>query len=204
MDVFNCEQYSDEWWQCRLGIPTASEFATVLAKGRDGGDSITRKRYLYRLVGEIITGQAAETYTNGHMERGHEMEPLARERYKFMSEHETTPVGFIRNGRAGCSPDSFIGNDGLLEIKTKLPHLMVEVHLRGGMPPEHKAQCQGQLWLAEREWVDFVAYWPGMPLFVHREMRDEIYMDRLMSAIGSFNEELDCIVEQMRRYGDTA
>src|SRR5438105_4376419 len=31
--IFDCDQGSDEWHRLRCGIPTASEFSTVLAKG---------------------------------------------------------------------------------------------------------------------------------------------------------------------------
>ena len=204
LDVLECEQGTEEWHRARMGIPTASEFSTVLAKGRNGGDSKTRKTYLYKLAGEILTGQPMEGYSNAHMERGHMMEPEARAAYSFIKDAEPVQVGFIRNGRAGASPDSLIGADGLLEIKTKLPHLMVEAIVRDDMPPEHKAQCQGQLWIAEREWIDIACYWPGMPIFIHREPRDEEYISDLAAAVDAFNEELDAIVERVRAYGDAA
>lgn len=203
-EIINCAQYSEAWWQCRLGIPSSSEFATVLARGRDGGASVTRKTYLYKLAGEIITGKAAENYSNAHMERGHEMEAAAREAYAIISDEVPEPVGFIRNGRAGASPDSLIGTNGLLELKTKLPHILIEVILRNDLPPEHKAQCQGQLWVSEREWLDFAAYWPGMPPFVRRVKRDEKYIQSLASAVETFNDELDYIVRVIRHYGEAA
>ena len=151
-EIFDCEQNGTEWLECRRGIPTASMFATVLAKGKDGGASKTRRDYLYKLAGEVITGQLTEGHSNAHMERGHAMEPEARSAYAFMYDHDPQLVGFIRNGRAGASPDSLIGDAGLLEIKTKLPHLMIEAMFRDDMPPEHRAQVQGQLWISEREW----------------------------------------------------
>lgn len=201
MIVFECEQNSPEWFEARRGIPTASEFATVMAKGRGGGESLTRKTYLYKLAGEILTGQPMESYTNPHMERGKAMEDEARNFYQFMHDCECSRVGFIRNGRTGASPDSLIGLDGMVEIKTKLPHLMVETILRGEFPPEHRAQCQGQLWVAERDWIDIAVYWPGMPLFVSRATRDEAYIRELASAVDAFNDELDAIVERVRAFG---
>ena len=129
------------------------------------------------------------------------MEPVARDAYAFMRDADPQPVGFIRNGRAGASPDSLLGNDGLLEIKSKLPHLLVETILRDDMPPEHRAQCQGQLWIAEREWVDIAVYWPGMPLFIHRSYRDEDFIKTLAAAVDQFNAELDEIVAKVRQYG---
>ena len=204
MEIITCEQGTPEWFEARRGIPTASEFSTVMASGHGGGESKTRKTYLYKLAGEIITGRPSESFINAHMERGHEMEPEARAAYAFIKGVDPEQVGFIRNGRAGASPDSLLGADGLLEIKTKLPHLMIETILRGGMPPDHRAQCQGQLWIAEREWLDIAVYWPGMPIFVHREQRDPQFIASLAKAVSDFNEELDEIVARVRAYGAAA
>ena len=201
LDVLECDQNSEEWHRARMGIPTASMFATVMAKGRSGGDSKTRKTYLHKLAGEILTGQPMESYGNAHMERGHELEQEASDAYAFIKEAQPERVGFIRNGRAGASPDRLVGADGLLEIKTKLPHLMVETILRDDMPPEHRAQCQGQLWIAEREWIDLACYWPGMPLFIHRAYRDDAFIAELSEAVDAFNAELDQVVAKVRAYG---
>lgn len=190
VQVWVGEQGTDEWRLARLGIPTASEFATVLAKGRNGGDSKGRRTYMLKLLGERLTGEPAESYTNAHMERGKIMEEEARNAYAFMTDNSPLQIGFIRNGDKGCSPDSIIGNDGLLEIKTKLPHLQLDVVLSGEMPPEHMAQVQGQIWTAEREWCDFVSYWPKLPLFVKRVYRDDSYIENLSDAVDSFMNEL--------------
>jgi hypothetical protein len=202
-EFIDCDQNSPEWLASRIGIPTASRFATVLAKGRDGkSPSVTRREYLYKLAGEIITGQPTENYTNGYMERGHAVEPEARAAYAFIRDVDPAPVGFVRNGRAGASPDSLIGGDGLLEIKSKAPHLWIEAMIRDDFPPEHVAQVQGQLWVTEREWCDLVVYFPGMPMQIYRAQRDEAYLARLAGAIDAFNEELDCIVARVRAYGN--
>lgn len=201
MQIIDCDQNSNEWLRARMGIPTASEFATVMAKGRSGGDSKTRQTYLYKLAGEVITGQPMESFSNAHTERGHAMEDEARTLYQFMADVDCERVGFIRSGRKGASPDSLVGANGLVEIKTKLPHLMIETLLRGEFPPEHKAQCQGQLWVSEREWIDIAVYWPGLPLFVTRATRDEPYIRELSDAVDTFNAELDMIVDRVRAYG---
>lgn len=202
VEIISCDQNSADWHRARMGIPTASEFATVMAKGKGGGESKTRQTYLYKLAGEIITGQPMESYSNAHMERGHAMEQEARELYEFMTDQTCERVGFIRSGRKGASPDSLVGPNGLVEIKTKLPHLVIEALFRGEFPPEHKAQCQGQLWVAEREWLDIAIYWPGMPLFVTTATRDEAYIRELSDAVDIFNAELDIIVDRVRAYGE--
>lgn len=193
IEIFDSvEQGTAEWHQCRLGIPTASRFATVMAKG----EGKTRREYMLKLLGERLTGEPSESYSNAHMERGKEMEAEARDTYEFMRDVECKQVGFIRNGDRGASPDSLVGIDGGCEIKTKLPHLQLDVLLRDRLPPEHVAQCQGFLWVAEREWVDFVSYWPKLPLFVKRVHRDEEYIKNLAHEVTVFNRELAELVER--------
>lgn len=201
VDIFFCDQNSDEWFEARAGIPTASEFSTVMAKGKGGGESITRRKYMYRLAGEIITGEVHQGYSNANMDRGHVMEPDARNLYALMTDAEPELVGFIRNGAKGCSPDSLIDANGLLEIKTKQPDLMIEVLMRDQFPAEHKAQCQGALWVSEREWIDIAVYWPKLPLFIKRAYRDEAYIKTLADEVDRFNEELAGVVEKVRQYG---
>ena len=201
MDVFDFEQRSPEWCAARAGIPTSSEFATVMARGVKGGPSKTRRTYMLKLAGEIVTGEPAESYSNHHMERGRIMEADARTAYAFMADADPQPVGFIRNGRKGTSPDSLLGDSGILEIKTKLPHLLIDLILKDEFPPEHKAQCQGQLWVAEREWLDLVVYWPKLPLFIKRVTRDEDYIKAIAKAVDDFNNELAEMVERVRSYG---
>lgn len=202
MQIINCEQGTEEWFRARAGMPTASEFATVMASGRGGGDSKTRRTYMLKLAGEILTGEPSESYTNAHMERGKVMEEEARRWYAFSRDVEPERVGFIVNGPKGCSPDSLLGTDGMLEIKTALPHILIEKLLKGEFSPEHKAQCQGALWVAEREWIDLVTYWPRLPPLVVRAQRDEVYIAGLSRAVDQFNDELAEMVAEVRRIGE--
>lgn len=201
MQIHDCEQNSAEWYALRAGIPTASEFSTILATGKDGGASVTRRKYLLRLAGERVTGEREETYSNAHFERGKLLEAEARDLYAFMFDAEPKQVGFIRNGETGCSPDALVGDIGMLEIKTALPSILIDKLFRETFPPEHKAQCQGALWVAEREWIDLAIYWPKLPLVVRRAYRDEAYIARLSEAVDAFNSELAATVDHVRAYG---
>lgn len=201
IQIFNCDQGTPEWFKCRMGIPTASEFKTLLGIKKDARDKATRRTYMLKLAGEIITGDAVEGFKNEHMERGNAMEAEARDLYSFQYDIEPERVGFIRNGEKGCSPDSLLGEKGMLEIKTKLPHLLIDVLLKDEFPPEHKAQCQGALWVAEREWIDIAVYWPKLPLFVKRAYRDDGYIATLAGAVNDFNAELAETVLRIRSLG---
>lgn len=202
MEIFNCDQGTPEWFEARLGIPTASMFSTVMAKGKGAVPSKTRETYMLKLAGEVITGEPMDSYSNFHMERGKEMEPDARNMYAFKHDADPQLVGFVRNDTAGASPDALLGDDGLLEIKTTLPHLLIPILKANQFPPMHKAQCQGQLWVSEREWVDLVVYWPRMPMFVVRAHRDEEYIKAMSDAVDAFNAELELTVAQVKGYAD--
>jgi len=195
IEVFNMPQGSDEWFEVRRGIVTASEFGTLLMQGRSGADSKTRRTYMLKLMGERLTGDPMYRYTNDHMERGHDQEPAARELYAFQTDLEPQAVGFIKNGSVGCSPDSIVGDKGMVEIKTKLAHLHLDVLLGDVVPNEHMAQIQGQLWVAEREWCDFVSYCPKLPLFVKRVHRDEAFIERIAKAVDLFERELVTLMD---------
>jgi hypothetical protein len=157
---------------------------------------------MLKLAGERITGQPMESYSNAHMERGNIMEAEARDFYSFMTDSEPQLVGFIRNRDAGASPDSLVGETGLLEIKTALPHILGDLILKGEFPPEHKAQTQGQLWVAGREWVDLLIYWPNMPPLIKRAYRDEPYIRALADAVAEFNAELADVVTRIQAHGE--
>lgn len=192
LEVFEFAQGSDEWHSKRLGIPTASNFSAVIAKGQGK----TRRTYALKLASEIITGESEPSYSNHHMDRGSVMEEEARNMYAFQRDVDPILVGFMRRGRAGASPDALIGNDGLLEIKTKLGHIQLDLLDKDAVPTEHIAQIQGQLMISGRAWCDFVSYWPGLPLFVRRVERDDAYIAKLAEAIDEFNAEIDGFVDR--------
>jgi hypothetical protein len=200
MKIIDCEQNSPEWYAARLGLPTASEFKTIIGVKKDAREKLTRQTYMRKLAGEILTGEPMENYTNNHMERGHEQEDDARQLYAFMADADPIRVGFIRCPDKGCSPDSLVGNDGGLEIKTALPHIQIERLEKGDLPPEHRAQVQGNIWIAEREWWDFCSYCPKLPLFVTRVHRDDGYIATLAGAVKEFNAELAALVDRIRHY----
>jgi len=200
MEIFNCEQGSDEWKRCRSAIITASSMSKVLSSGKE---ALVRKKYMYELIGEIITGEPAEMYSNKHMERGHEMEPVARQLYADYTGVEAVQVGFIRNKFEdiilGYSPDSLISHNGLMEAKSRLPHIQAELLDKGEIPSTVKAQLQTGLLVSERGWIDYVSYWPGMPLFVKRQYRDEKYIENIIAESKRFYDEMNEKINRIQR-----
>jgi len=202
MDFFDqFEQGSAEWFAARMGIPTASEFHTVMAKGKDGGASKTRAEYMRKLAGEILTTEPMESYSNAYMERGKALEDEARRLYAFTTGAEPQRVAFIRNGRMGCSPDSLIGLTSGLEIKIAIPHIQIERLQRGSLPPEHRHQVQGSMFVTGRLTWDFMSYCPKLPPLILTVPRDDGYIATIKGAVNQFNEELDALVDLIRNYG---
>lgn len=191
--ISDVEQGTPEWLALRLGIITCSELDTLLVNGKgEAGLGAGAFTYMDTLIGERITGEAADPFMgNRHTERGHELEGTGRQLFEAQTGVTTQQVGIILNHGIGYSPDSLIGADGLCEIKTKLPKFQVGVILGNEIPKDHIAQCQGGLWVSEREWIDFVSYWPGMPLFIKRAYRDEAMIRKLSERIKIFYEILD-------------
>lgn len=201
LQIFDCEQNSDEWYACRAGVITSSEFHTVKAEGRGRGDpSVTRRKYMLQLVGETIAGVSPfERYKSGHMDRGHDFEAEARDYYSLVTGHEVQLVGFMLRGDTGCSPDGLVGEDGHVQIKTKQYDLHLECLLKDQVPPGHLPQLQGELLVTGRKWNDFVSYSPGLPLFRRRVHRDEAYISMLHVELAKFRSEMQELIEQVRR-----
>lgn len=197
--VRDVEQNTPEWDALRCGRVTASEMAKVCAKGHGKAPSKTRRTYLMRLAGEVITGRPADTYTNPDMERGHELEAEAIELYEFLTGNKVERVGFVYTDEAGASPDGLVARTGLVEVKTRAPHLQIELLLTNKVPNEHREQIQGQLWVTGRRWVDFVSYCPDLPLFIERVPRHDAYIAGLAMEVELFNAELRKIVDSIRQ-----
>lgn len=191
--IKDLEQGSAEWLEIRMGIVTMSNMSALLVNGKGeegfGAEAFT---YMNTLIGERITQEIADPFTgNRHTERGHELEPKARALYEMQTDLSCEQVAIILNHGCGYSPDSLVGADGLNEIKTKLPKYQVELILSGEVPKEHLAQCMGGLWISDREWIDFISYWPGMPLFVKRLYRDEAMIRKMAERAKTFYELLE-------------
>lgn len=200
IEIINCEQGTPEWLSHRAGIPTASEFKTLLMKGKGGAESETRKAMIYTKAYELYSGKASDSYTNADMQRGHEMEPDARNLYAFKHDAEPIIIGFVKNGRKGASPDAFLEDNGILEIKSHKPSILIPMIQANVFPSQHMPQCQGLLWVCEREWLDIACYWPGLPLFVKRITRDEPYINQLSGEVDRFNDEVDAMVETLKTF----
>lgn len=193
-------QGSAEWKLCRAGIPTASNFDKLITT--KGDPSKSRTKYMYQLAAERVTGVKEETYQNGAMQRGIEMEAEARAMYSIVTGNEVEEVGVCypdENRLYGASPDGLIGGDGCLEIKCPSSAVHVSYLLEGAIPTDYFQQTQGQLLVTGREWVDFVSYYPGLKALIVRAKPDKKFIEALKAELKNFCIELDKVTEKLRR-----
>lgn len=141
------------------------------------------------LTAERITGWTDPTFTSDDMFRGIEDEPRARDAY---SEHyaPVEQVGFmIRDERVwklGFSPDGLVGDDGLIEIKSRRAKKHLQTVLSNKVPAENMPQLMAGLLVSGRKWIDYVSYCSGMPLWVKRVYPDQRWFDAIIAAVTTF------------------
>ena len=183
MIIHDVEQNSDEWLRLRCGIPTASEFAKIITS--TGRPSKQIDAYARKLAAELYAGKPLDVYSNNYMERGHEQESEARDLYALTRGVAVAQVGFVTDdsGSYGCSPDGLIDDDGMLEIKTRKAEIQVETLASGSPPSENIAQMQGQMWICNRKWVDYISYHPDLPMFVFRVAFDQHFAAAITTAV---------------------
>ena len=197
------QQNTPEWLALRAGKFTASRFADLLAFAKKGRKPLkARTDYIGEVVAELLTGLPREQARAKPLDWGHDVEAAARAAYEAETGLLVETAGFVIHGTlpfVGCSPDFLVGDDGMGQIKCPYnPAVHVET-LRGGMPEDHIAQVQGELWVTGRAWSDFVSYDPRMPahrrLYVQRIHADKAYHDELEAAAVSAWAEVQSILE---------
>jgi hypothetical protein len=173
-----CSCCGRDWMSLRAGKVTGSSIAKVMAwhdkplkTGPKWGDPA--KNLAIEIAVVEMGGQPTENnYTNAHMDRGHEQEPIARGLYEAETFSEVTNGGFYEDGRTGCSPDGLVCSDGVVEIKSVVSHIHYACVERGSYDPAYRWQLLHNLRLSQRKWIDFVSFCATFPqgkkLFIHR------------------------------------
>jgi len=186
------EQGTPEWLAARAGIVTASVVGQlVTAKTVKPAANDYSRALTATLVAERITGHVEPIHEAADMLRGTLDEPYARDLY---SEHyaPATEVGFIVRDdwgfRLGYSPDGLVGDDGLIEIKSRRQKKQLATILADEVPLENMAQIQCGLLVTGREWLDYVSYCGGMPLYVTRVLPDPKWHAAIIDAVTIFEE----------------
>ena len=193
----NVRQNTEEWFQLRLGKITSSNFDKIMAnEGKAFGPPAIE--YAEKIALEVVTGERDESssFKNGYMERGNDLEPVAKELYEIERFCEVSNGGFNISDceKFGDSPDGNVGKNGCIEIKSVIPKTQWKRIKKGGVDMAYKWQIQGHLLLGKKEWCDFVSYCPEMPenkrLHIERVYPDEDMIERLKQRLTLFHEEV--------------
>lgn len=199
------EQGTAEWFDAKRGKASASHIAAIMAKGKSGKPSATRKQYMAKLLIERLTGETEDTYTNFAMANGTEQEPYARAAYEAEYGTDVYQVGFIEAQSLpsfGASPDGLIGDDGLIEIKCPSHGVHLEYIQARQVPRDYLLQIHGQMIATGRGWCDWVSYDKAFPeplrLVVVRVEIDLDLIDEIRHEVKIFNVELDLLEKEMR------
>jgi len=183
MRILGYEQGTQAWLDSRLGCPSGSGFDKLVTS--TGKPSTSAEGYINQLIAEKLIGRSTEVKVTEWMQRGTELEPMARNFYELASGNDVQEVGFCKadNMEAGVSPDGLIGADGSLEIKCPSPAVHVSYLRSNKLPTKYIQQCQGVLWICEREWLDFVSYNELLPALIVRVFRDQDFIKALETEV---------------------
>ena len=183
MRVIDSVQGTPEWLESRLGCPSGSGFDKLITA--TGKPSTQAEGYINQLIAELLTGETTYVKKTEWMERGNELEPRARDYFELATGNTVVETGFCKHDELECgvSPDGIVGDNGLIEIKCPAPSTHVAYLRSGVLPTKYKQQVQGQMWITERDWCDFLSYHPSMPALLVRVERDKDYIDLLAAEV---------------------
>lgn len=191
---FDIEQGSEEWHALRCGILTASEMKFIVTPTLKPASNDKERAHLFELLGQRITQHTEPRYISDDMLRGHEDEIEARIRYAE-NFAPVTECGFVTNDDhgfvIGYSPDGLVDYDGLIECKSRRQKFQVETILADKVPEEYMLQIQTGLLVTGREWLDFVSYCAGLPMYVKRVFPDARYQEAIIAAAADFEHRLN-------------
>jgi len=198
------QQRDTEWFALRAGKFTGSRFKDLMARTKTG-PSTSRNNLIATLAVERITGTCMETYQNFAMLRGIELEPVARAAYEDHFMLSVEEVAFIQHPRydfVGCSPDGLVGDDGMLEIKCpNASDKHLQAILNNAHATEYTWQLQGNMWVAERGWIDAFSYDPRYPKGARcatwRVYSDINMFRELEGECIKADKEVNAVVEQL-------
>lgn len=198
-------QGTEKWKLERCGKVTASRIADLTAKTKTGWGA-SRANYMAQLVAERLTGVPSESFVSAAMQHGTETEPQARAAYSFLTDNFVEEVGFIHHPAipmAGASPDGFVGEDGLIEIKCPNTATHIDTLLGAEIDGKYVKQMQWQMACTGRDWCDFVSFDPRLPvdlqIKVQRVMRDQELIESLEKDVADFLAEVEDKVTRLKQ-----
>jgi hypothetical protein len=144
-----------------------------------------------QLVAERITGFTDPVYVSEDMMRGTQDEPIAIDVYSRNYAPVRT-LGFMTEDKwgwkLGYSPDGLVGDDGLVEVKSRRAKKQILTIIRDKVPAENVAQIQCGLLVSGRQWCDYISFSGGLPLYVKRVYPDPQWFEAIVAAVSAFED----------------
>jgi hypothetical protein len=203
MKFFRVQQGSAEWYERRMGRPSASNFHKIVTpKGEPSRQAV---KYLYRLVAERLLHETMDDQIGfvQWVEWGKNQEANACAQFNFTNEVQLEPGGLVTtdDGRIVASPDRLLrGMSEGVEVKCPAPWTQVE-YLLDGPGDDYRPQVQGQLLIGEFRAVHFYAWHPQMPPLHKVTLPEPNFQGTLIGALHAFCDALDVMTERARMLG---
>lgn len=198
------EQGSLDWMKARKGMLTASNVTKILTPTLKVANNDKTRAHFYSLLSERVEDFIPENFESWDMRRGKEDEVYARVLYSETYD-AVKECGFITREldgfTLGCSPDGLVGDDGMIEIKSRQPALQVKAimldMIEGRVPKDDMLQVQSGLLASGRKWCDYIVYSSGMRMASIRVTPDEAVHDAIKEAGESLETNL---IEAISKY----
>lgn len=197
--ISGAQQQSEAWYWAKLGVLSASNASKIVAKR----DSETRHTYMCDLIAQVCTGLHTEI-SAAALDHGNQYEDAARAYYELTTNLHITPVPFIFKDdsfREGASPDAFVTENRICEIKCPLNSANYAKFLvSDDIKPEWRYQAQFIMRVTGCERFDFCMYDPRFkvkPLKILPFERDDEAQKKFDDAVPQFIEDLDKALAQI-------
>lgn len=197
-------QGSEEWAALRRGLITASEMKLILTPTLKIADNDKCRAHLWELLAQRITGYVEPSYISDDMLRGinDEAEAVVLYAKNHVEDYSSvTRAGFITNDSfgftIGYSPDALVGDEGLLECKSRRQKYQMQTIAENAMPLDYLMQVQTGLLVSGRQWLDFVSYSGGLPMLTIRVYPDPKIQAAIVQAAETFEAK---IAAKMKEY----
>ena len=197
--VHEVEQGSDEWHEIRCGLLTASAVSALVTPTLKLANNDKTRQHVYEIAAQRISKYTEPTYYNDAMMRGHVDEVNARDLYS----ERVAPVcetGIITRDIGGAvigfSPDGCGVFDPFgIEVKSRIQKYQIQTIATNEVPKEHILQIQTGLLVTGWEYMDYISYSGGLPMWTIRCEPIEEYQEAIKEAAIEFERQVQEIID---------
>jgi hypothetical protein len=171
------EQGSLEWLKLRLGKVTGTRLKKLMSKDNLG--------LIDELIAEMVSEQVEDIIPTASMQRGTDLEPIARKAYEDFTGHKVDCFGFLQSDKYewfGLSPDGLINENGVYRKGVEIKCPDTDTHVRyirqDSLPAEYKHQVYSYFIVnedhIEHDFVSFDNRFSIKPIHIVNVRREDI------------------------------